>query len=67
MKLLMIEDNHSVSQMMSMFFKKEQWDAEFAYDGNEAVEMFSANPNIWDMVTLDLNLPGMDGMQVSAE
>ncbi|QCZ52781.1 DNA-binding response regulator OmpR family [Levilactobacillus brevis] len=67
MKLLMIEDNHSVSQMMSMFFKKEQWDAEFAYDGNEAVEMFSANPNIWDMVTLDLNLPGMDGMQVSVE
>ncbi|QMU07203.1 response regulator transcription factor [Levilactobacillus suantsaii] len=67
MKLLMIEDNHSVSQMMSMFFKKEKWDAQFAYDGNEALEMFSASPHDWDMVTLDLNLPGMDGMQVSAE
>lgn len=67
MKLLMIEDNHSVSQMMSMFFKKEQWDVSFAYEGNEAVKMFAEAPNDWDMVTLDLNLPGLDGMQVSAE
>ena len=28
MKLLMVEDNKSVSEMMSMFFKKEQWDVE---------------------------------------
>lgn len=67
MKLLMIEDNKSVSEMMAMFFKKEKWDAHFAYDGNEAVEMFNEDVNGWDMVTLDLNLPGKDGMQVSAD
>ena len=67
MKLLMIEDNKSVSEMMAMFFKKEKWDAHFAYDGNEAVEMFNEDVDGWDMVTLDLNLPGKDGMQVSAD
>lgn len=67
MKLLMIEDNKSVSEMMQMFFKKEAWDAHFAYDGIEAVKMFNESPETWDMITLDLNLPGMDGMQVSAE
>ncbi|WP_412989909.1 winged helix-turn-helix domain-containing protein [Pediococcus siamensis] len=67
MKILMIEDNKSVSEMMGMFFKKEQWDAYFAYDGNEAMEMFKAAPNDWDMITLDLNLPGKDGMEVSSE
>lgn len=67
MKILMIEDNKSVSEMMDMFFKKEQWDASFAYDGNEAVEMFKSAPNDWDMITLDLNLPGKDGMEVSSE
>lgn len=67
MKLLMIEDNKSVSEMMQMFFKKEDWDAHFAYDGIQAVKMFKETPNDWDMITLDLNLPGMDGMQVSAE
>lgn len=53
--------------MMGMFFKKEQWDAHFAYDGNEAMEMFNASPDDWDMITLDLNLPGKDGMTVSSE
>lgn len=67
MKILMIEDNKSVSEMMGMVFKKEQWDASFAYDGNEAVEMFKSAPNDWDMITLDLNLPGKDGMEVSSE
>ena len=41
MKLLMVEDNTSVSEMMGMFFKKENWDAHYAYDGNDAVTMFN--------------------------
>lgn len=67
MKILMIEDNKSVSEMMSMFFQKEKWDAHFAYDGDEGVAMFKAQPNDWDIITLDLNLPGKDGMQVAKE
>ncbi len=63
----MIEDNKSVSEMMSMFFQKESWDAHFAYDGNEAVDMFNEAPDDWDMITLDLNLPGKDGMEVAKE
>lgn len=67
MKILMIEDNRSVCEMMSMFFKKEKWDATFAYDGEEAVEKFAAEADDWEMVLLDLNLPKKDGMQVAAD
>lgn len=67
LKILMIEDNKSVCEMMSMFFEKENWDATYAYDGEEALEKFKAQPDSWDMITLDLNLPKMDGMQVNAE
>lgn len=67
MKILMIEDNHSVCEMMSMFFKKENWSADYAYDGVEAVEKFKAHQEDWDMVLLDLNLPKKDGMQVATE
>lgn len=63
----MIEDNTSVSEMMGMFFQKEQWEVEYAYDGNEAIDKFKADPEGWDMITLDLNLPGKDGMQVAKE
>ncbi len=51
MKLLMIEDNKSVSEMMSMFFQKEGWDVSFAYDGMK--------PSICSMriLTVGISLP----------
>lgn len=67
MKILMIEDNESVSQMMDMFFKKEQWDVVNAYDGEAGLATFKAAPDSFDIITLDLNLPKMDGMQVAQE
>ncbi|KAF9404722.1 hypothetical protein HW555_014204 [Spodoptera exigua] len=67
MNVLMIEDNESVSEMMQMFFLNEGWDATFKYDGKEGLDTFLENPDKWDMITLDLNLPTMDGMSVCRE
>ncbi|WP_019206089.1 response regulator transcription factor [Limosilactobacillus ingluviei] len=67
MKILMIEDNQSVCEMMGMFFKKEKWEAEFAYDGEAAVEVYEKDHETIDIVLLDLNLPKKDGMQVAAD
>ncbi|MDT2801622.1 response regulator transcription factor [Vagococcus lutrae] len=67
MKILMIEDNESVSEMMQMFFLNEKWEATFKYDGKEGLDTFLENPDEWDMVTLDLNLPTMDGVTVCQE
>jgi DNA-binding response OmpR family regulator len=63
----MIEDNESVSEMMQMFFLNEGWEATFKYDGKEGLDTFLANPHFWDLITLDLNLPSMDGMIVARE
>lgn len=67
MKVLMIEDNESVSEMMQMFFLNENWEATFKYDGKEGLDAFLAEPDAWDMITLDLNLPTMDGVAVCRE
>lgn len=64
MNILMIEDNESVSEMMSMFFENESFNAKFEYDGAEGLATFKDKPHHWDMIILDLNLPSMDGMQV---
>ncbi|SKA13234.1 DNA-binding response regulator, OmpR family, contains REC and winged-helix (wHTH) domain [Pilibacter termitis] len=64
MKLLIVEDNNSVREMMKMFFKNEGWDVTFAQDGQEGLNTFLKEPNAWDIVTLDLNLPLMDGIEV---
>ncbi|MBO0450180.1 response regulator transcription factor [Enterococcus sp. MJM12] len=67
MNILMIEDNEAVSEMMQMFFLNEGWEATFKYDGQEGLDAFLAQPGHWDMITLDLNLPGLDGMAVARE
>lgn len=67
MKIIMIEDNHSVCEMMEMFFQKEQWEAAFIQDGKEGLDLFLTDVESWDLVILDLNLPSMDGMQICRE
>ncbi|WP_251717648.1 response regulator transcription factor [Lactobacillus agrestimuris] len=67
MNILMVEDDTSVAQMMELFFKKEGWTQDIATDGEEAVEMFKENGSKYDLITLDLNLPKKDGIQVAKE
>ena len=67
LKILMVEDDNSVAEMMGMFFKKEGWSEDVAADGIQAVDMFKKNPSKYDLITLDLNLPKKDGIQVAKE
>ena len=66
LKILMVEDDNSVAEMMGMFFKKEGWEQDIAVDGVEAVDMFK-DADKYDLITLDLNLPKKDGIQVAKE
>ncbi|WEV43016.1 response regulator transcription factor [Lactobacillus sp. ESL0684] len=67
LKILMVEDDASVAEMMGMFFKKEGWSQEVAVDGEEAIAKFTKHPDQYDLITLDLNLPKKDGIQVAKE
>lgn len=67
MNILVVEDDESVSEMMKMFFAKESWNVDTAEDGLEAVEKFKKNKDKYDIITLDLNLPKLDGMDVAKE
>ena len=67
LRILMVEDDTSVAEMMGMFFKKEGWQQDIAVDGVEAVDMFKKNADKYDLITLDLNLPKKDGIQVAKE
>ncbi|MDF7639116.1 response regulator transcription factor [Lactobacillus sp. ESL0791] len=67
LKILIVEDDNSVAEMMQMFFQKEGWVSEIATDGIQAVDMFKAKPSAYDLITLDLNLPKKDGIQVAKE
>ncbi len=62
MKLLMIEDNVSVCEMIEMFFMKEEINATFVHDAKMGYEAFFKDD--YDIAIIDLMLPNMDGMTI---
>ena len=64
-KILVVEDDHNISDLIRMYLNKEGFEVHTAYDGGKAVELFrSVEP---DMVLLDIMLPVMDGWSVCAK
>lgn len=62
MKILVIEDNESVSSMIELFFSKEGIEGEFVKDGLEGYRR--ASETHWDCLIIDWMLPGMDGVSI---
>ncbi|MEH7886257.1 response regulator transcription factor [Bacillus sp. JJ1609] len=60
MKILVIEDNESVCEMIDMFFLKEGISGEFVHDGLKGYETYKNGS--WDLLIVDWMLPGMDGV-----
>ena len=61
-KILMVDDDVNICELVRLYLEKEGYKVECAYDGESAVKKFkSENP---DLVLLDIMLPKMDGVQV---
>ena len=61
-KILIVEDEKTISDIIKVNLVKEGYQVETAYDGQEAVERFlGVNP---DLILLDVMLPKMDGFEV---
>ena len=64
-KILVVEDDHNISDLIRMYLDKDGFEVYTAYDGAKAIELFrSVEP---DMVLLDIMLPVMDGWSVCAK
>jgi two-component system, OmpR family, response regulator len=61
-RILVIEDNESVSSMIELFFLKEEIDGSFINNGLEGYEF--AKQGGWDCIIIDWMLPGMDGISI---
>lgn len=61
-KILIVEDDHNIAQLLHLYLEKEGYETQIAPDGGKAVELFRAfGP---DLVLLDIMLPVMDGWSV---
>lgn len=64
-KILIVDDDANIAELISLYLTKECFDTLIVYDGEEALEHFPTfHPNL---VLLDLMLPGIDGYEVCRE
>ncbi len=61
-RVLIVEDETEISGLISAYLKKEGIDAVAVATGEEGIELFQNET--FDLVILDLSLPGIDGYEV---
>ena len=61
-KVLVIEDNRDIAHLVQLHLNDIQCGSDIAVNGERGLQLF--NDNTYDLVVLDLMLPGMDGLSV---
>ena len=62
MHLLVIEDERALCETIVRSLRRLAYSVDYCYDGEKALELLGVER--YDLVLLDLNLPGKDGMTV---
>ena len=64
-KVILIEDEVKLARFVELELRYEGYDGTVCHDGREGLQMVTDGN--YDMILLDLMLPGMDGYQVCRE
>jgi len=62
MRILLVEDEKKVAEMVARGLKAERWAVDMAHDGEAGWQM--ANTYEYDLAILDLMLPGLSGTEI---
>lgn len=60
-RILLVDDEKGIVTMMKNYFEMSGYQVYFAYNGKEALEKVSYQP---DIILLDINMPEIDGISV---
>ena len=66
MKILIVDDDKEIVQLLEIYVKNEGYEPVAAYNGKEALTKLNIDPDI-SLIILELMMPEMDGMSVIKE
>ena len=62
MRILIVEDERALCDTLAKSLKQKGYEVDACYDGDSALDWLLAEK--YDLILLDLNLPGRDGMEL---
>src|SRR3989344_710267 len=65
MRILVVEDEHRIANSIKKGLEQEKYAVDAVYSGNDGYDLASTED--YDLIILDLLLPGMDGIKVCGE
>lgn len=63
MRILVVEDEHRIAQAVKEGLEQEKYAVDVEYDGEQGFN--AASSTEYDLILLDIMLPGMDGINIS--
>lgn len=64
-KILLVDDEERIRRLLKMYLERENFSIDEAENGNQALSKALAND--YDVILLDLMMPGKDGIEVCRE
>lgn len=64
-KILVVDDEERIRRLLKMYLEREEYSIDEAEDGSEALSKAIAND--YDLILLDIMMPGKDGIEVCRE
>lgn len=65
MRVLIVEDEYSLAELVAERLKKERYTVDVSYDGEDG--LYNALTGIYDLILLDIMLPKKDGLEILRE
>ena len=65
MRILVVEDEKSLAEIVSDRLKKEKYVVDISLDGEDG--LYNALMDVYDLIILDIMLPGMNGIEILKE
>ncbi len=66
-RILVVEDEQHLADGLRFNLEAEQYEVDLAESGEDALKMLTEAPGRYDLVILDVMLPGIDGFEVATQ